>query len=138
MHRFQFGALRIFSQFLTLVILIKFRGFRALSRNHVLVETKWTDAGALAAYEENRQTLLDLLLPSMPVAINKAGFEKTDSPTGLDIDNIKESESTRDRFRQMFRDGRLADKDVARAERMRAELEEWQKSVVRSLNGKDY
>jgi ATP-dependent HslUV protease ATP-binding subunit HslU len=64
------------------------------------------------AHKMAEERLLDLLLPSMPVAINKAGFEKTDSPTGLDIDNIKESESTRDRFRQMFRDGRLADKDV--------------------------
>jgi len=32
----------------------------------------------------------------------------------------------------------LAPREPARAARMQAELEAWQKSVVRSLNGEDY
>ncbi|MGW8287001.1 MAG: ATP-dependent protease ATPase subunit HslU [Desulfobulbales bacterium] len=64
------------------------------------------------AHKLAEERLLDLLLPSMPASIKKPEFEKTGVQTGLDIDKTKESESTRDRFRQMFRDGRLADKDV--------------------------
>lgn len=64
------------------------------------------------AHKLAEERMLDLLLPSMPASIKKTDFEKTGTQAGLDIDKTKESESTRDRFRQMFRDGRLTDKDV--------------------------
>jgi ATP-dependent HslUV protease ATP-binding subunit HslU len=64
------------------------------------------------AHKLAEERLLDLLLPSMPASIKKPDFEKKGTQAGSDIDKTKESESTRDRFRQMFRDGRLADKDV--------------------------
>lgn len=64
------------------------------------------------AHEMAEEKLLDLLLPSMPGASSKPRLAAADnSPSGV-ADTRKESASTRDRFRQMFRDGKLADKVV--------------------------
>ncbi|KPK27538.1 MAG: hypothetical protein AMJ61_05345 [Desulfobacterales bacterium SG8_35_2] len=64
------------------------------------------------AREMAEERVLDLLLPSMPPAGMRSrveipgSFEKTASETS------EKRESTRDRFRQMLREGRLEDKEV--------------------------
>ena len=60
------------------------------------------------------EKLLDLLLPSMPtpVAGSGQGLEMPAGAAAQEPDTVKERESTRDRFRQMLRDGKLADKEV--------------------------
>ena len=64
------------------------------------------------ANEMAEERLLDLLLPSMPASGNKPVIQTTGNLALPDTNRGNESESTRDRFRQMLRDGRLADKEV--------------------------
>jgi ATP-dependent HslUV protease ATP-binding subunit HslU len=64
------------------------------------------------AHEMAEERLLDLLLPSMPASGTKPGIQTTGNLALPDTKRGHESKSTRDRFRQMFRDGRLADKEV--------------------------
>jgi ATP-dependent HslUV protease ATP-binding subunit HslU len=64
------------------------------------------------AHEMAEERLLDLLLPSMPASGNKPGIQTTGNLALPETNRGNESESTRDRFRQMLRDGRLAEKEV--------------------------
>jgi len=64
------------------------------------------------AHEMAEEKLLDLLLPSVPVTPTRPAVEMTGSPAVSDTGSSGESESTRERFRQMFRDGRLSDKQI--------------------------
>ena len=64
------------------------------------------------AHEMAEEKLLDLLLPSMPVSSNRPRVEMLGNGAAPDADTAKESESTRERFRQMLRDGKLEDKEV--------------------------
>ena len=64
------------------------------------------------AHEMAEERLLDLLLPSMPVSSQKPVIAAPDNPAVSDTGSFRGSESTRDRFRQMFRDGRLDEKQV--------------------------
>ena len=64
------------------------------------------------AHEMAEERLLDLLLPSMPASGNKPVIQTTGNLALPDTNRGNESESTRDRFRQMLKDGRLADKEV--------------------------
>ena len=66
----------------------------------------------LKAHEMAEDRLLDLLLPSMPASPKRPAVARPDSPSGAVTGSSGESESTRDRFRKMFRDGKLADKQV--------------------------
>jgi ATP-dependent HslUV protease ATP-binding subunit HslU len=66
------------------------------------------------AHAMAEERLLDLLLPSMPapVASDRQRVELVGSVTTPEPDSTRERESTRERFRQMLRDGRLDDKEV--------------------------
>ena len=66
------------------------------------------------AHAMAEEKLLDFLLPSMPtpVANDRHRVEMTGSAAAQDPDSVKERESTRDRFRQMLRDGKLDNKEV--------------------------
>jgi ATP-dependent HslUV protease ATP-binding subunit HslU len=64
------------------------------------------------SHEMAEEKLLDFLLPSMPASTGRPRTE-----TGVDAgssvsDSKRETESTRDRFRQMLREGKLDDKEV--------------------------
>ena len=76
----------------------------AKKEERVVVEQK--------AHEMAEERLLDLLLPSMPVSSGKHNIERAGNLAVAGNDRARERESTRDRFRQMFRDGRLDDKVV--------------------------
>jgi ATP-dependent HslUV protease ATP-binding subunit HslU len=65
----------------------------------------------LKAREMAEERLLDLLLPSMPPPSNRP----VEIPGNLEtpgLDTAAKSESTRDRFRQMLREGKLEEKEV--------------------------
>ena len=64
------------------------------------------------ACEMAEERLLDLLLPSMPKPAGspRIGMDADDAAEGPEAPN--ETESTRDRFRKMLRDGKLEDKEV--------------------------
>ncbi len=64
------------------------------------------------AHEMAEERLLDLLLPSMPSSSNRTRVEIPGNVEAPGLDTVEKSESTRDRFRQMLRDGRLEDKEV--------------------------
>ncbi len=65
------------------------------------------------ARELAEERLLDLLLPSMPPAGRSPGrVEMIENDAVPPPDRPEKSESTRDRFRQMLRDGKLEDKEV--------------------------
>ncbi len=58
------------------------------------------------------EKMLDLLLPSMPVASSTTPIRLSGNPETPGLETTKETESTRERFRQMLRDGKLDDRDV--------------------------
>jgi ATP-dependent HslUV protease ATP-binding subunit HslU len=64
------------------------------------------------AHEMAEERLLDLLLPSMPSSDNRTRVEIPGNVEAPGLDSVEKSESTRDRFRKMLRDGRLEDKEV--------------------------
>ncbi len=64
------------------------------------------------ADEMAEEKLLDLLLPSMPGSKNRPGMEIPAHVVESGPDAAAKSGSTRDRFREMLRDGRLAEKEV--------------------------
>ncbi|UCD66622.1 MAG: ATP-dependent protease ATPase subunit HslU [Deltaproteobacteria bacterium] len=68
------------------------------------------------AHEMAEEKLLDLLLPSMPPsgtsASNRPGIEMPGNAALPSPATAEKSESTRDRFRKMLREGRLDDKEV--------------------------
>jgi len=67
----------------------------------------------LKAQDMAEEKLLDLLLPSMPHAAGtRPGLEMQGNIAALGADAAGKRESTRDRFRKMLRDGKLADKEV--------------------------
>jgi ATP-dependent HslUV protease ATP-binding subunit HslU len=63
------------------------------------------------AREMAEEKLLDLLLPSMPPAGAIPQIATGDAVPPA-VDQTRETESTRDRFRQMFRKGKLDDREV--------------------------
>jgi ATP-dependent HslUV protease ATP-binding subunit HslU len=68
----------------------------------------------LKAHEMAEEKLLDLLLPSMPASGtgNRPGIEMLGNTGAPSPDTAEKSESTRDRFRKMLREGKLEDKEV--------------------------
>jgi ATP-dependent HslUV protease ATP-binding subunit HslU len=64
------------------------------------------------AREMAEERVLDLLLPSMPPAGLGSRAEIPENLETTGSETIEKRESTRDRFRQMLREGRLEDKEV--------------------------
>jgi ATP-dependent HslUV protease ATP-binding subunit HslU len=64
------------------------------------------------AHEMAEEKLLDLLLPSMPPPTQRPVISIPGNAAAPGSDTAGKSESTRDRFREMLRDGKLADKEV--------------------------
>jgi ATP-dependent HslUV protease ATP-binding subunit HslU len=64
------------------------------------------------AYEMAEEKLLDLLLPSMPNPTGRPQVQMGALAGPPVADTTQESESTRDRFRQMLREGKLDDRAV--------------------------
>ncbi len=58
------------------------------------------------------ERLLDLLLPSMPSSSNSSRIEIPGNVETPGSDTAEKSESTRERFRKMLREGRLEEKEV--------------------------
>ncbi|MGB5884801.1 MAG: ATP-dependent protease ATPase subunit HslU, partial [Desulfobulbales bacterium] len=64
------------------------------------------------AREMAEERLLDLLLPSMPSSSNSSRIEIPGNVETPGSDTAEKSESTRERFRKMLREGRLEEKEV--------------------------
>ena len=64
------------------------------------------------AREMAEERLLDLLLPSMPSSGNTSRIEIPGNVATPGPDTAEKSESTRERFRKMLREGRLEEKEV--------------------------
>ena len=64
------------------------------------------------AHEMAEEKLLDLLLPSMPGSENRSRMEITANAAESTPDAAAKNGSTRARFREMLRDGKLAEKEV--------------------------
>jgi ATP-dependent HslUV protease ATP-binding subunit HslU len=63
------------------------------------------------AHKMAEEKLLDLLLPSMPVPSGRPRTDIGDGGSAVS-DSTRETESTRDRFRKMLREGKLDDREV--------------------------
>jgi ATP-dependent HslUV protease ATP-binding subunit HslU len=66
----------------------------------------------IKAREMAEEKLLDLLLPSMPAPTGRPQIEMGVNGAPSVADSTRDTESTRDRFRQMLRKGKLDDREV--------------------------